>query len=116
MFRRLIRSLSLTFFVFGFLGWAYIAANSLVHPETLDQPLSHLALWIREDTFGLICFIVSFISFFVWNITKAQDYNRPIRSLALAVFVFSLLGWLYITTIAVTGLATLEGPLTHLTL
>ncbi len=67
-----IKSLSLTGFVFGFAGWVYIALAAMVHPETLPIQLTHLTPWIREDTFGIICFIVSFISFFVWNLTKDQ--------------------------------------------
>jgi hypothetical protein len=67
---KLIRAASLSLFVFGLLGWFYIAVNAWVHPSTLSRPLSHLTLWIREDTFGAICFIVAFLSFFVWIFTK----------------------------------------------
>lgn len=67
---KIIRAASLTFFVFGLLGWLYIAAIALVHPETLTIQLTHLTPWIREDTFGILCFGVSFISFFIWNLTK----------------------------------------------
>jgi hypothetical protein len=70
---RLIRSLSLTLFVFGLIGWLYVAVNSWVHPETLTWGLTHLTPWIREDTFGIICFIVSFFSLFVWLLTKPHE-------------------------------------------
>jgi hypothetical protein len=67
---KIVSSVALTLFVFGLIGWIYIAAVALVHPETLSIQLSHLTPWIREDTFGIICFIVSFFSFFVWNLTR----------------------------------------------
>ncbi|OGM10699.1 hypothetical protein A2Z22_05325 [Candidatus Woesebacteria bacterium RBG_16_34_12] len=67
---KIIKSASLTLFVFGLLGWLYIAAVALVHPETLTIQLTHFAPWPREDTFGEISFAVSFISFFIWNLLK----------------------------------------------
>jgi hypothetical protein len=57
-------------FIFGLLGWLYIVAISLVHPETLTTQLTHFAPWPREDTFGAVSFAVSFISFFIWNLVK----------------------------------------------
>jgi hypothetical protein len=72
MENKLIESLSLTLFVFGLLGWLYIAGAALVHPSTLTLPLSHLTQFIREDTFGIICFAVSFISFFIWNLVRKR--------------------------------------------
>ena len=67
---RTIRALSLTLFVFGLLGWIYIVLNAEVHPKTLALPLTHLLPYPREDTFGVVSFLVSMISFFIWNITK----------------------------------------------
>jgi len=64
------RSLFFTLFLFGLLGWIYIAVNAEVHPWTLPLPLTHLAPWPREDTFGAACFLVSMISFFIWNILR----------------------------------------------
>jgi len=67
---KIIRALSLTLFVFGLLGWLYIATVALVHPETLTLQLTHFAPWPREDTFGEVSFVVSFVSFFIWNLVK----------------------------------------------
>jgi hypothetical protein len=67
---KLTRALSFTTFVFGLLGWMYIVGNAWIHPETLTLALTHLTPWIREDTFGILCFAVSFVSFFVWNMSK----------------------------------------------
>jgi hypothetical protein len=64
---KLIRAGSLTVFVFGLLGWLYIAAVALVHPQTLDLQLTHFTPWLREDTFGILSFIASFFAFFIYN-------------------------------------------------
>jgi len=64
---RFVKSLSFTLFVFGFGGWFYIAENAVFHPQTLALPLTHLAPWPREDTFGAVCFGVSFIACLVWR-------------------------------------------------
>jgi hypothetical protein len=66
------RSLFLSLFLFGLLGWIYIVFNSEIHPQTLPLPLTHFASWPREDTFGAVCFAVSFVSFFVWNILQEK--------------------------------------------
>lgn len=68
--KKIIKSVSLTFFVFGLIGWLYIAAVALVHPQTLHLQLTHLTPWLREDTFGIISFALSFIFFFIWNLVK----------------------------------------------
>jgi len=65
-----IRSSLRTLFLFAFAGWIYIALNAVFHPETLAMPLTHLFPYPREDTFGIICFAVSFISYFFLNIVK----------------------------------------------
>jgi hypothetical protein len=69
-FKKIVESGSLTAAVFGFFGWLYIVVVRFVSPETLTIQLSHLTPWLREDTFGMICFVVSGIGFFVWNILK----------------------------------------------
>jgi hypothetical protein len=68
--RKILQSLTLTFFVFGFAGWIYIAENAVFHPATLHLHLTHFANWPHEDTFGAMCFLVSFISFLVYNLIK----------------------------------------------
>jgi len=60
----------LTGFVFGFAGWFYIAENAVFHPHTLGLQLTHFLPYPHEDTFGAICFGVSVISFFVYNLIK----------------------------------------------
>ncbi len=67
---KVVRSASFTLFFFGLLGWLYIVGAAYVHPETLPIHLTHYFSWPREDTFGMICFVVSFLSFFVWNMAR----------------------------------------------
>jgi hypothetical protein len=68
--RRLIERTALTIFVFSLLGGLYIVGNGWFHPETLTWRLTHYASWPREDNFGVFCFIVSFFSFLIWNLTR----------------------------------------------
>ena len=69
---RIIKSASLTLFVFGLLGWLYIVISATFHPETLSWQLTHFAPWPREDTFGIVSFAVSFVSFFIWNFLREE--------------------------------------------
>jgi hypothetical protein len=66
--RKLFQSITLTGFVFGVLGFAYIAGNAWFHPQTLSWPLTHFLPYPREDTSGAIAFIVAMVSFFCYNL------------------------------------------------
>ena len=68
--RKFFQALTLTGFVFGFAGWLYIAENAVFHPDTLGLHLTHFANWPHEDTFGAMCFAVSIVCFFVYNLIK----------------------------------------------
>jgi hypothetical protein len=70
MIKKFFKALTLTLSVFGFSGWVYIAMNAVFHPETLPLPLTHFASFPREDTFGAVCFAVSMVSFFLWNMLR----------------------------------------------
>ncbi len=70
---KILKAFSFTIFLFGFAGWVYIAVNAEVHPWTLSWQLTHLTPWIREDTFGIICFGLSFIACLVWRFLKESD-------------------------------------------
>jgi hypothetical protein len=74
--RKFFQALTLTGFVFGFAGWVYIAAAAIVHPQTLGMQLTHFYKYPHEDTFGAICFVVSAISFFVYNLIKDDPRKR----------------------------------------
>lgn len=71
--KKIIYALSFTVFVYGFAGWVYIALNAVHHPESLAWPLTHLLPWPREDTFGIICFAVSFVALFVFMYIREED-------------------------------------------
>ena len=70
---KFLKALSFTLFVFGLLGWIYIVINATFHPQTLPLQLTHFAPYPREDTFGEISFIVSLVSFFIWNLIRYTD-------------------------------------------
>ena len=70
--KRVVESVGLTAFLFGLFGWLYIVVVRFVSPKTLTIQLSHLTPWIREDTFGMLSFVVSGMGFFIWNLVKEQ--------------------------------------------
>ncbi|MBR9705450.1 hypothetical protein GOV14_00280 [Candidatus Pacearchaeota archaeon] len=59
-----------TIFLFATLGGIYIVGNAWFHPQSLSWRLTHYSPWPREDNFGVFCWIVSFISFFTWNLVR----------------------------------------------
>jgi hypothetical protein len=59
---RAILALLETVRLFGFLCWAYLAANSISHPVTMAMQLTHLATWPHENTVGVGAFIASLVS------------------------------------------------------
>jgi hypothetical protein len=68
--RRFFQVVTLTLTVYGFAGWIYIAAVALVHPHTLGLQLTHFSKYPHEDTFGETSFVISLISFFIYNLIK----------------------------------------------
>ena len=74
--RKVLKALFLSLFLFSLLGWLYIVLNSEVHPWTLGWRLTHFATWPHEDTFGEICFAVSFVSFFVYNLLRSDTSKK----------------------------------------
>jgi hypothetical protein len=75
MRRRVALVASRTLALYGFAGWAYIALVALVHPNTLRLQLTHFTKFPHEDTFGEICFVVSVVSFFIYNLLRSL--NEP---------------------------------------
>lgn len=61
---------SRTLALYCFAGWVYIALVALVHPRTLGLQLTHFAKLPHEDTFGETCFVVSLVSFFIYNMLR----------------------------------------------
>jgi len=64
---RILSALSFSLAVYGMVGWIYVAICGLVASNTLYLPLTHLFPHLREDTSGVISFMVSFIAFVVYR-------------------------------------------------
>jgi hypothetical protein len=71
--RKIAQALTLTGFVFGVLGFVYIAGNAWFHPQSLSWPLTHFSSFPREDTFGAFCFGGAMVSFFIYNLLKRDQ-------------------------------------------
>ena len=69
---KIAEAITLTGALYGALGFIYIAGNSWFHQETLPLPLTHFVGYPREDTFGAVCFGVSFISCFVYLLLRSS--------------------------------------------
>jgi hypothetical protein len=67
---RVVREISLALAVYGMAGWIYVGLCALVAPATLELPLTHLVPSLREDTSGVLSFIVSFLGFTSYRITR----------------------------------------------
>ena len=70
---KIIKAVTLTGALYGFFGWFYIMLNAVIHPETLKLQVTHLTPFLREDTFGILCFLISIICFFIWNLYKDKN-------------------------------------------
>lgn len=71
---KLVREISLALAVYGLAGWIYVGLCALVAPQTLALPLTHLLPWLREDTSGVLSFIISFLGFISYRMTRR---DRP---------------------------------------
>lgn len=58
--------------VYTFVAWVYVALCALVHPQSLHLRLTHLFAWPHEDTFGVMCFVLSFVSALGWQLLRAR--------------------------------------------
>jgi hypothetical protein len=67
---KIFRSLFLTLTVFGLLGWLYLVVIQIAQPNLLGIQLTHIWKYPHVDTFGETSFLISFISFFIYNIIK----------------------------------------------
>jgi hypothetical protein len=69
---KIVREVSLALAVYGMAGWIYVSICALVAPQTLALPLTHVLPGLREDTSGVISFIVSFLGFISYRVTRAD--------------------------------------------
>jgi len=79
-----LTELSLSLAVYGMVGWVYVAILGLVAPNTLHLPLTHLLPHLREDTSGVISFIISFIGFVIYRIIRDNLCHLRPRALFVA--------------------------------
>lgn len=70
---RTLRAITITGFVYGLIGFVYIAGNAWFHPESLSWPLTHFLPYPREDTFGTFCFGVSMLCFFFYHLLGPEQ-------------------------------------------
>jgi len=63
--------------VYTFVAWVYVALCALVHPQSLHLRLTHLFAWPHEDTFGVMCFALSFVSALGWQLLRARRCSPP---------------------------------------
>lgn len=65
---RLGRALLRTVAVYGLIVWAYLAVNSLTHPETMSMPLTHLLSWPTEGLTATLAFAASALAFLLLRV------------------------------------------------
>lgn len=68
---RLLRSVSLTCFLYGLLVWIYVVIINFYRSDWLPLPFTHInqfPLNLRTDTTGVIAFIVSAIGYFTFQL------------------------------------------------
>ena len=70
--RKIVREVSLALAIYGMIGWIYVAISALIVPYTLALPLTHLFPHLREDTSGVLSFIISFLAFITYRMTKPE--------------------------------------------
>jgi hypothetical protein len=70
-----LAALSLSLAIYGMAGWIYVATCALVAPDTLHLPLTHLLPFLREDTSGVLSFILSFTSFVVYQMIRDKLHH-----------------------------------------
>jgi hypothetical protein len=75
--RRVANALALAVALYGLAGWAYVAGVALAEPRALSWQLTHFSRWPRTDTFGEVCFLVSFVAFIAYRLTR--ESVRPDR-------------------------------------
>jgi flagellar biogenesis protein FliO len=71
--RRVYNSIFLAVALYGFAAWVYVAATALAQPQTLPLQLTHFAKWPRTDTFGELSFVLSFVAFVAYRLTREQS-------------------------------------------
>ncbi len=78
-----LQAFFLTLFLFGLLVWVYVVTIQITHPIWLSKGFTHIDLFplnVRVDVMGIVAFIVSAVSFFLWQLTcKTQGGSRQAK-------------------------------------
>ena len=73
---QLKKSFLKTVMVMSLMGWVYAIAYQFAFPAGITQghPLAHLypLTLIRMDDFGIICFVLFGVAFFLWNFLYSE--------------------------------------------
>lgn len=73
------RAFYLTLFLFGLLTWAYVVMVQMIYPKWMNEPLTHVNVFplnVRVDETGIAGFIISALSFFLWQLTSTKEEKR----------------------------------------
>ena len=69
--RRVVNVVALAIAIYAFAAWVYVAAVALgATPERFRGNLPTSASWPRTDTFGELSFVISFVAFIVFGLTR----------------------------------------------
>ncbi len=71
-----LANLALAVCVYSFAAWIYVALVALLQPRTLSWQLTHFAAWPRTDTFGEVCFLLSFLAFIAHRTLRQEPRRR----------------------------------------
>jgi len=73
---RAISMIGFAVFVFGLLGWLYVASFKITIPNSSSWPLSSWTPWLTMGDFGIISFIISIAGLLFWTILFVSARER----------------------------------------
>ena len=118
MNRRLLAAVEVAF-VYGLLGWIYVAAYAAAYPHELSVPIA-AAVPVRRDTFGALAFAVSALAAILLQARTGRVWARrdvPVRGLIRAVLNtvawYGVMVWAYLCVNSMTHPRTMSMQLTH---
>lgn len=135
--RRPLIAVLRTAWLYASAGFGYVAVSAVFRPGQVGERLWHSLPWLRKDTFGIVCFAVSALSYLLLGLACRSPVSREtgqaphdlpsparppaarsLRSAATPVLataaLYGFAGWAYIACNAIRHPGTLARPLTHL--
>ncbi len=117
-----VRPLTEVAFVYGLLGWLYVAACAATRPDELDVAVATL-FPVRRDTFGAGCFALSALAAFALQVRAADGpapwrptrpaRRGPVDAALRTVVGYALLTWAYLCVNSLTHPETVARQFTH---